>query len=394
MKQIKSQLLPFERITREPYHYFRSYYDFQHWSPDGNYLLCHRTPFRDRLQTENDKAELGIIRMSDYCFIPVAETYAWNFQQGAMLQWNPANAGQEIIYNTRLNGSYKAVAQNIITGETRILPHPVRSISQDGKYALCINYSRLFDQRPGYGYAGIPDPFFEEQLPKEDGVFLMELESGHARLIISVDTVYSLLSDFPETEKNMKFLINASTFNTDSSRFLLLIRNIPPKDAARPWWKTAALTANMDGSELHVLKDFSMVSHNNWRDSRHLLVYWEEHGKNALCLIEDKTNKTEIVDPEFFGGDGHCSYSPDKRFILYDSYPDVDGYKKLILYDIERKHGIILAELLDRPGNCVDARCDLHPSWNRDGTMICFDSVHEGNRHIYQMDITELIKGL
>ena len=34
-----------------------------------------------------------------------------------------------------------------------------------------------------------------------------------------------------------------------------------------------------------------------------------------------------------------------------------------------------------------DTRCDLHPRWNRAGNKICFDSVFEGHRGLYTVEV-------
>jgi Tol biopolymer transport system component len=36
------------------------------------------------------------------------------------------------------------------------------------------------------------------------------------------------------------------------------------------------------------------------------------------------------------------------------------------------------------------ARTDLHPRWSRDGKLITFDSIHEGERQIYLVDVGSL----
>ncbi len=33
--------------------------------------------------------------------------------------------------------------------------------------------------------------------------------------------------------------------------------------------------------------------------------------------------------------------------------------------------------------------CDLHPRWAQDGSTITFDSVHEGTRQIYALDVSD-----
>jgi hypothetical protein len=40
----------------------------------------------------------------------------------------------------------------------------------------------------------------------------------------------------------------------------------------------------------------------------------------------------------------------------------------------------------------MEIRCDLHPRWNRAGDAISFDSLHEGFRGVYSMEIGSLLK--
>jgi len=394
MKQIQQQLFPMERLTREPGHHFFGYYDLQPWSADGRHHLCHRVGFRDRLPAATDRAELGVIRMHDGCFIPLAETHAWNFQQGSMLQWNPSRPDDEIIYNTVAGGAFKGVIQNIVTGEKRLLSRPVSNVDPTGRWGLSTNFSRQFDFRPGYGYAGIDDPFKHEPAPGDDGVFLIDLATGQSRLILSLESYRPWFPDVPPLAD--KLMLNAITFNTDGTRFLALVRNMPRPGA--PWvhWTSVVLTTNVDGTGVHRLIGPGFVSHYHWRDPGHVLFFATPDGreKGGLYLLRDRETGAELIDPTYFTFDGHCNYSPDRNFILYDSYPDPDGYRKLLLYDLRKQQGHTLAILSsDRMDEIPtgDIRCDLHPRWNRDGTAISFDSIHENHRHVYWMDVTPIV---
>lgn len=35
----------------------------------------------------------------------------------------------------------------------------------------------------------------------------------------------------------------------------------------------------------------------------------------------------------------------------------------------------------------IYCRCDLHPRWRKDGRQLAFNSVHEGSRQIYVIDV-------
>jgi Tol biopolymer transport system component len=112
-------------------------------------------------------------------------------------------------------------------------------------------------------------------------------------------------------------------------------------------------------------------------------------GEQGVQLYEwnDRTGEEHAIDPAVFLSDGHCSYSPDGQFILYDSYPDKDRYQTLFYYDRETQQSIDLGKLYSYDKDNIDIRCDLHPRWNRAGNAISLDSNYEGTRHIYELHV-------
>ena len=59
----------------------------------------------------------------------------------------------------------------------------------------------------------------------------------------------------------------------------------------------------------------------------------------------------------------------------------------------ERERKVMLGRFLSPLPFRGEIRCDLHPRWSRDGRQVCFDSVHEGTRQIYVMDVSEIVGG-
>ncbi|WP_020620348.1 hypothetical protein [Paenibacillus daejeonensis] len=388
MEKVKNQLLPAKRITPDNGHYFYGYYDNPAFDGEARYHLCHRVPFYDRYPTADDTAELGMIELATGRYIPLAETTCWNFQQGTMLQWHPAAPNDEVIFNAREDGACRGVVLNVHTKARRLLEQPVVNVDPTGRWALSVNFDRMFDFRPGYGYAGKRDRFYDEPQPAADGVYLTELATGESRLVLSLAEIGALTGADP----GAKLLVNHINFNTDGSRFLLLARNFP---TAGGHWKTAMLTANSDGSDPFLLSGYASASHYHWRDREQLVIWASSQVASSpgeqLLVLQDQTQQKEALDPAFFLRDGHCSYSPDRKWLLYDSYPDADHYRHLYVYDLVRRQGHTLASYYSDPAISGDLRCDLHPRWTRFGTAISFDSIHEGQRAIYSMDVREII---
>jgi hypothetical protein len=315
---------PLRRITPARGHFFFGYYEVPAADAQGRHL-CHEVAFRDRFPTPADVAVLGTMPLpapdtpvdAEQPFTPFAETRAWNFRQGSMLQWLGGQA-DTCLYNVFEGGQFGACVHNLATGARRILPLPVANVSRDGSKALCINMSRLYDYRPGYGYEELPDPFADVLAPEQDGVTVMDLATGAYRQVLS----YAQLADFLARERVLceprKLVVNHITSNPAGSRFMFLLRAFVTEPGQH--WFTLLLTAAPDGSDLRLLPTWGMASHYHWRNEDELLI-WTFTGpekKGALVVINDRTGERAVVDAGFFPNDGHCSYSPDGRWILYD----------------------------------------------------------------------------
>lgn len=363
--------------------YFFGYYDNPGWSVDGRLHLCHRVSFMDRIPTANDTASLGLADVDRGSFEPVAVTRAWNFQQGSMLQWNPRKPNEEILYNVFEDGAYRTAICNLRTGSIRLLERPVANVDPTGNYGVSINFDRMYDFRPGYGYAHGPDRHAGQKHPEEDGIFLIDMLTGKSRLVLSLEQIWQLVKKSFDN-RDPKLLINHINFNTDGTRLVCLVRNFPEVNGE---WLTAILTVNRDGSQPFLLSDFAYASHYHWKNACELVIHSSgaEIGQlgNQLYELRDQTYAGTALNTDFFRKDGHCSYSPDRTYMLYDSYPDSNNLRHLYMYDLINKQGTEIGSFYSDPAVTGDFRCDLHPRWSPKGEAISFDSIHEGSRHMY-----------
>lgn len=383
MKGIKDAIVDVKTITPENDNFFFGYYDLNAFDSTSKKHLCGRTRFIDRTPLRDDVLELGYVE--DRAFKKIAATTAWNFQQGAMLQYKE-DSDDTVFYNIRTDSGYSTVMHNIVTDEKKHFSAAAACISPSGRYGLAINFSRIYDFRKGYGYCGEKDKNSEKNCPEDDGIFLIDFLNNEKKLIISYKEISRL---FPsDVTRNEKLVINHITFNKTSDRFVFLLRNFPRKGAKD--WGTTVITSDLYGN-MHMIMENKFFSHYAWKNGMQILAFCAPEDKAGLYLIDDLDNYvTELKSPYPngpFGGDIHCIYSPDKRYILGDGYPDTDNYRPLFLYDTETEKIVQLLKAKSLSDGNWDIRCDLHARFNRRGNRISFDSVHDGKRKICQIDI-------
>lgn len=393
-QEIKSGLVAgvgarLQRVTPEGRDYFFGYYDLPAVSAVDGACLCHRVPFIDRRPGVGDEAEVGICERREGGwgdFQPLAVTRTWNFQQGSMLQWLGPDH-RRVFWNDSDGGAgAEGVVYTVGDGSMRRLGRPLASVSRDGKWGLSIAFGRLHTFRPGYGYVGVADPCGAEAEPSADGVWLVDVATGGSELVLSLAAVGEFMRGYGYAG-GAKLLVNHITFNPSGGRFLALVRYFNAEE--RPKWVTFAFTARRDGSDIRPLLTCGQVSHYWWDDDEQL-TFWCDGPEGLQLYTVDSRGyppSMAVINADFFRADGHCSVSPDGRYLLYDSYPKGEPYRRLYLYDRPAGSGVCVGIFEDLAVEDRELRCDLHPRWNPDGSGFTFDSGHEGFRGVYEIKL-------
>ena len=375
---------PVHQETFGPRHHFFGYYEKSPWNLSGNLLLAHETDFNDRPPLATDSAVVGMVSLEDdKHFIPLGKTMAWNWQQGAMLQWHPANTDRWLLHNDRRNGNFLGVLRDTEGHELDTYERPIYAVTPDARYAYSLNFSRLYTHRPGYGYAGGTDPWADEMHPRADGIHRLDLTTGESELIVSLHQLAHL--NPRQDMRDVHHWVNHIQVAPNGSRIAFFHIWRTGDDG----WRVRLYTADPDGSRLNCLLDTDFVSHYDWFDDQHLMVWAKNtEGQSNFLLCDDSDNSTTVIGQGVLTEDGHCSFSPDRRWVLNDTYPDTYDMRTLMLYRWQDGQRIDLARFYSPKERWWgEIRCDLHPRWSRDGQRICVDSVHSGERQMYLVDL-------
>lgn len=355
-------------------------------------------------------------------FIVIDRTRAWNWQMGNQLQWLDGQSETQVIYNVRsLDSSavypgFGSRIRDIESGVTRDLPLPIYVVAPSGQYGLCVDYRRLFITHETIGYSEHGGPYKVSKCPADDGIRFMDLESGQHRLLVS----YQQLSEFNPVQSMQKAIhwVSHIEINPSSSRILFLHR-WTERVEDETCFLHRLITINPDGSDMRLLEcsdhplpqlaenfDPSMVgtfdyekseyqiSHPLWCDDRRIIVWGPHAGSIHYHLYEDCVNgSVSVIGENILNENGHMSFSPtNKRWLLSDTYPDDLTHERILfLFDVIENKKIDIGSFYADPKLKKENRCDLHPRWNRDGTKVCIDSVHENERQMYEIDVSTIV---
>ncbi|WP_197740700.1 hypothetical protein [Tuwongella immobilis] len=274
---------------------------------------------------------------------------------------------------------------------------PIYCLSPDGKYAFTTDFRRLQDVRPGYGYAGIPDPFAKERAPEKSGIWKLDLQNGQKSLIFSL----AQAAQIPFNRKseaafqlNSKHWFNHLLCNPDGTRLFFLHRwNTPGRKRA---FDTRAFTIAFDGAKPYVLDPHGSTSHFVWRDSNHIFAWaWHPSHGERFYLYQDQSSRVDVIGKNVMIQNGHNTYVPGTRstWVLNDTYPDRDGYQTPYLFHIPSNRKVEIGQFRSPAEYRGEWRCDTHPCASRDGRFVVFDSPHAGGRQVYLADIAAIIEG-
>lgn len=141
-----------------------------------------------------------------------------------------------------------------------------------------------------------------------------------------------------------------------------------------------------------------------------------------LLLTDEDEPENGYLGKDVLDEDGHPMFCPTNRdWLVSDTYPDKDGIRELYLFQYSTQKKIVLGAyqmIFDKPNLekvqstledveksvlasfSIDKmafyrsglHCDLHPRWNSEGTCVIFDSIHEGTRQMYSLDVSDYLK--
>lgn len=373
------------RVSPDDNHeYFFGYYDKSPWDVTNRYMLCLKANNTWSDVSPKEEAEILLIDTHENNKVRViAKTRSWNVQQSCMLQWLGPDYSSKILYNDFRNGKYCSVILNIESRDEQVISAPVYSVSADGKFALTLDFSRLYNLRPGYGYYNKKEVTEGVALPDTTAIWRVDLTNGEVTPILKY-TDFANFEPRPEMrEEGSVHKVNHIMLSPNGKRFMVLYRWF---NGQRKY--TRLITCNVDGTDMYVLSDDDMVSHCFWKDDNQIFGF--ENKKDCgvgYYLMTDKTHEYEHYWPEI-DADGHPSYSPDRSMILFDTYPDKARIASIKVATGSKNNDVkTLARVFVPFKYDNDTRCDLHPRWSRDGKKVCFDGVFEGHRGLYVVEV-------
>ena len=418
-------LCPASQVGDGQHHYFFGYYNKSNWDRSDRYLLAQQVPYKDVRLTPECEAEIGYFDLErGQQFCRVGTTRSWNWQMGSQLQWLDGASGPSLIYNERRDdqdGPYSGFGSAVVdvsTGVRRSLPLPIYVVAPDSRYAICVDYRRLYITHQTIGYSEHGGPFELPLAPVDDGLHVMDLASGESRLVLS----YRQLRDFHPRASMDKAIhwVSHIEINPASSRVLFLHR-WTERVEDETCFLHRLLTMNPDGSSLRLLecsdhplpqlqdnfdpnavgtfdyeKSEYQISHPLWRNDHQIVVWGPHAGQIHYHLYDDAdAGEVQVIGENVLTENGHMSFSPvDTRWLLSDTYPDAGTHERILfLYDMQTGQRHDIGSFRADPALSKENRCDLHPRWRRDGRAVCIDSVHGDGRHMYLVDVSSIVGG-
>ena len=366
------------------YEYFYGYYDKSPWDATDRYMICVRVQQAYKSVAPKEPGTVCLIdTQGNNKLIEIDTTHSWNVQQSCMAQWLGPDFKSRIIYNDFRDGHYCSVIFNFERMSVeKVLPLPVYDVSRDGSFALSLDFNRLHRMRPGYGYSNQPDNTKEILCPDQTCIWKIDIETGEVTKLFKYTDFAGFDPD--ETMNGAEHKVNHSMISPNGKRFMVLHRWF---DKGRK--HTRLVTVNVDGTDMYNLSDDVFVSHCYWKNDEEILSFLrKKETGDHYYLMKDKTQEYKMFWPEL-NTDGHCSYSHDGQFIITDTYPNRKRIASVYLCTEEDNRSRRIARVFSPFKYDNDCRCDLHPRWNREGNKICIDSVHEGKRGLYVINLPQ-----
>ena len=396
------------------------YYNFSAISGDGTKLLAHKIDFEGRDPLPDDKVDIGYFDITNGIWNKLAESSAFNWQQGSMLQWIGPNFNNEIIFNDSDGQKYIARIININTSKERQLPQAIYALDPNGRFSISLNFERSYYTR-AYSYAPVQNKFWNQTMPLGDGIFKIDLKTGACKTIIPIEEIIKICGSQVDPESAQWF--EHIMLNLSGSRFAFYHRY-----GSIDKFYTRVFSSDINGHKIwqHPISDNERNSHLGWQNDENYVLYTIQQSRittawvgksqsqpkyyvnfyrrylkpyvprrivsilpkatSYYALTKDQQGIFEKLNPLPGNMDGHPSFTKDGLYMLTDTYADKQGYRHLLVYNMKSNNTFLLGKFYSHFNDC-SWRADLHPRFSPDEQKVIIDSGHDGYHRIVVLDI-------
>ena len=362
----------YKKLTDSNYHIFRGYYDIDYLNEEKNYFLCHRVTTKS--EKKNELCDIGYFDLNNDTYIKIDQTYAWCWQQGSRLRWNPLNS-EEVLFNSIENDQYCTKIFNIIRKENiYTIKRPLYDITNDMRFGISINFSRLQRLRPGYGYDYLPDLTMNQNAPKNDGIYLVDIKKNKSTLL------YSLYDLAIKVDLKLEFqhYINHISISPDGNHFMFFHIY---KSKLTKGWNTVLYISDMLGHKLIELERVDRCSHYCWINNEELMVTCrKENGEEYYCIYNIHTLKKKFLNIEELKFDGHPVFLRKNKSFITDTYPQKYGFQSIYNFKLNSNYITKIIQVYHDFRLRGERRCDLHPSISSNEKYFSIDSTYQYKR--------------
>lgn len=295
----------------------------------------------------------------------LAESHAWNWQQGVRLRWFPQT--QNVIsFNDYNNDQYFNRILDIETQEEKRVDWPLYDIDCNGKYGITLDFERLGVMRPGYGYTCKP---YKACDLWNDGISIIDIERN---CLINKITYRSLSERIKKANDINHYYLNHLSFSHDGSKFLFFWI-----DQMNGFDQASLGVYDIKNEDLIPLETEGKASHYVWDgDDEIICTVLDKNYNGQYYRFNVKERTKKLICENSLQRDGHPSiYSKD--VILTDTYPDKMGFQHIYVADETNDRKKEIVKIYSVPTVNVEMRTDLHPRLSNDRKLLSFDSNHD-----------------
>ena len=368
---------PLTKISLEDKESFFGYYDKSPINETNEYIIFHSSNIDTKnLPNSNVAVDIVLYDIKNNKYKIIDKSFAYNWQQGSKLMWVDK---YKFIYNVFEDNEYKSKIYDIKNNCFKIVDFPIYDTYKD-KFAISLNFERLDIGRGDYAYKN-KNVKINWDDNSNDGLYFIDLEKNEKKLILTLQDVIKF--HYKDNMKNAKHKFNHIMISPNGEKIMFMHRWFLENGRRLD----TLLICDKNGKNLKVIADKEMISHCYWKDDENIFGYLRELAGDKFYIININTLEKKVIGKDIIDkyGDGHPTIYKEK--VVFDTYPDKARILHLFRYDIKVNDLEELGEFFQSFDFYEETRCDLHPRFSFDGKKIFFDSVHEGKRHLYMMEL-------